>query len=74
MVSINDKPVHSDTTDLWDVVAVNLQTHEHRIIASGKWEADAEAIVSMAIMRRGVDDEFFKVVPHGNTGGIEVTS
>lgn len=48
---------------LFDVVAMNLTTHEERIIASGKTEGNAEAIVKMAVMRRGVSEEFFKVVP-----------
>ena len=51
-------------SELSDVVAVNIATGAHRLIAEGKTERNADAIVSMAVMRRGVDDEFFKVVPH----------
>lgn len=57
--------------ELFDVVAVSLKTHEHRLIASAKTEENAEAIIAMAIARRGLDDEFFKTVPHGDTAGIE---
>ena len=46
---------------MFDVVAVNLDTKEERVIAANKTEKDAEAIISMAVMRRGVDKEFFKL-------------
>lgn len=48
---------------LFDVVAVNIKTSEQRVIDRNKTERNAEAIVSMAVMRRGVDVEFFKAVP-----------
>lgn len=48
---------------LHDVVAVNVKTGAERHIAQGKKAGDAEAIVNMAIMRRGVEEEFFKIVP-----------
>lgn len=50
---------------LFDVVAVNLTTGAARHLDTGKTERNAEAIVSMAVMRRGVDEEFFKTVPAG---------
>ena len=50
---------------LFDVVAVNIKTGKERIIANGKSEHNAEAIENMAIMRRGVEEEFFKVIPSG---------
>ncbi len=50
---------------LFDVVAVNLETGVERHIDTGKTERNAEAIVSMAVMSRGVDEEFFKTVPAG---------
>ena len=56
-----DPPV---TASLFDVVAVNIQTGEERVIASEKTARDAEAIVSMAVARRGVEREFFKAIPH----------
>jgi hypothetical protein len=51
-------------TKLFDVVAVNIETGATRRIATGEIEEEAEAIVKLAVMRRGVDEEFFKVVPH----------
>lgn len=48
---------------LFNVVAVNNATGDERLIAERKTEMNAEAIVHMAVMRRGCDEEFFKVVP-----------
>jgi len=48
---------------LFDVVAVNIETSRIRLIAVLKEEGDADAIVKMAVMRRGVDEEFFSSVP-----------
>ena len=48
-----------------DVVAVDLVTNTVRMMAENKTESNADAIVNMAVMRRGVDEEFFAVVPHG---------
>ncbi len=53
------------TTQLFDVVAVNLNTGEERYIATSKTLRNAEAIVAMAVMRRGVNEDFFKTVPSG---------
>ena len=47
---------------LFNVVAVNIKTKQERIIAENKTERNAEAIVNMAVMRRGVEEEFFKTV------------
>lgn len=49
---------------MFDVVAVNIDTHKVRILTTNKTRADAEAIVKMAAMRRGVVEEFFAEVPH----------
>ena len=49
--------------ELFDVIAVEIATGKKRIIAENKTEEDAEAIVMMAVMRRGVEEEFFKAVP-----------
>lgn len=51
--------------DLFDVVAVDLVNHEVRLIAEKKDLRNADAIEHMAVMRRGCDEEFFAVVPHG---------
>lgn len=50
---------------LFDVVAVDLKTYKVRFMAQGKTERNAEAVVTMAVMRRGVEDEFFVKVPAG---------
>lgn len=54
-----------DTGVLYDVVAVDLGTNRVRLIANSKRFSDAEAIVKMAVMRRGVEQEFFSEVPAG---------
>lgn len=50
---------------LYDVVAVNIESKLVRLIAEDKTLENAEAIVTMAVMRRGVDEEFFAEVPQG---------
>ena len=50
---------------LFDVVAVSLSTHRIRLIGENESKANAEAIVSMAVVRRGVNDEFFVAVSAG---------
>lgn len=49
---------------LFDVVAVSLATGATRVIAERKTERNAEAIINMAVARRGVEEEFYKAVPH----------
>lgn len=51
---------------LFDVVAVNLRSHLVRLIAESKTEPNADAIETMAVMRRGVEEEFFVTVPNGS--------
>ena len=53
--------------ELFDVIAVNIKTGAERFMAEKKTEPNAEAIVAMAVMRRGVDEEFYKAVPHPHT-------
>ena len=50
---------------LWDVVAVNVDSRKVRMIAEGKSAKNAEAIVMMAVSRRGVEEEFFAEVEAG---------
>jgi hypothetical protein len=50
---------------LFDVVAVDMETMKVRLLATDKTEANAEAIVNIAVMRNGVDKEFFTTVPLG---------
>lgn len=47
----------------WRVVATSLKTGERRILSGCQTKAEAEAIVRMAVMRRGVDEEFFTAEP-----------
>jgi len=53
------------TEPLFDVIARDLATGAERHIDTNKTERSAEAIVSMCVMRRGVEDECFDVVPAG---------
>ena len=41
---------------LYDVVGVNIETNEVRVLENGKTKPNAEAIVAMAVMRRGLDE------------------
>lgn len=50
--------------ELFDVVAINIKTGERRILDTGKTRENADAIVMMAVVRRGVETEFYKMVPH----------
>ena len=52
---------------LYDVIAVNVETNTERFIAQGKSANNAEAIARMAVFRRGVDEEFFDTKPHPYT-------
>jgi hypothetical protein len=49
----------------YDVVAVNISTSTVRVIGTNKSKENAEAIVSMAVMQRGVEEEFFAEVKTG---------
>jgi hypothetical protein len=59
-----------DDTTLYDVLAVNIETREERVMATGLTAGNADACVAMAVMRRGVDVEFFKAVP-SSEGGVK---
>ena len=48
-----------------DVLAVNIDTRRVRLLAESKDERNAEAIINMAVMRRGVEEEFYVAVPAG---------
>lgn len=52
------------TDKLYDVIAVRLDDKSERIIAERKTEANAEAIVEMAVIRRGCEVEYFTTRPH----------
>ena len=53
-------------SELYDVLAVHLTTNAVRILATGKTEANAEAYIKLAVMRRGVAMEFFVEVPENS--------
>lgn len=44
---------------MYDVWAVNIESGKVRLMAANKDAANAGAIVKMAVMRRGVDEEIF---------------
>lgn len=51
---------------LYDIVAVNIDTSEvESLFGERKTLKNAEAIVSMAVMRRGLDEQFYAQVPTG---------
>lgn len=50
---------------LYDILAVNIRTNIVRVMDTGKMLKNAEACVKLAIMRRGVEEEFFIEVPSG---------
>ena len=52
-------------TKLFDVVAVNFKSNHVRILSTSRDGENADAIVTMAVMRRGIEEEFFGVVPAG---------
>ena len=51
------------TERLFDVYAVKIEGVARRLLAEGMTERSADAIVRMAIARRGVEDEFYRVEP-----------
>lgn len=54
----------NDAEALFDVIAVNIETGAERFLDTAKTERNAEAIVRMAVMRRGCDEEFYTIKPH----------
>ncbi len=53
-----------DEAAAYDVVAQNIKTAARRLLAESRSMPDAEGIVKMAVYRRGVDEEFYRVEPH----------
>ena len=51
---------------LFAVYAVTIATGERRVMAIDKTNGDAEAFVKIAIARRGVDVEFYEIVPQSD--------
>ena len=50
---------------LYDVISVNRATGDIDLVSKGRTEADSEAIVKMAVRRRGIDRDFFVQVEGG---------
>lgn len=50
---------------MYDVLAVNHGTGRISIMAENKTQRNAEAIENMAIMRRGLEEDFYVTVPTG---------
>ena len=50
---------------LLDVIAVNIETKTVRLIAENKSERNAEAIIDMVVLRRGVEAEFYTTAEAG---------
>lgn len=48
-----------------DVVEVNISTRVVRILARDKSEDDAEAIIDMAVIRRGVEEHYYTFAAAG---------
>jgi hypothetical protein len=53
-------------TNLFDVIATDIRTRASRVLDRDMTYEDAEAYVRMAVMRRGVEEEFFSAVPAGS--------
>ena len=53
---------------LYDVLAVNISTGKVRVVATDKNERNAEAVVNMAVMRRGVETDYYVAVPREGEG------
>ena len=50
---------------LFDVIEVRMDTNVVRVLDQGKTEPNADAIVNMAVLRRGVEESFFATCPAG---------
>lgn len=54
-----------DSDKFFDVIGVDLKTYSVRIMATDLTADNSEAYVNMAVMRRGVEEEFFTAPPAG---------
>lgn len=50
---------------LFNAIAINIKTNKVRIFGTNKTLRNAEAISGMAIMRRGLEEEFYAEAPSG---------
>ncbi len=51
--------------DMYDVLAIGLRTREVRVLERNLSLLNAEAVVALAIMRRGVEEEFYATATSG---------
>ena len=60
------------SVELFDVIAVELDLNTVRLMNEGLLWGEAEAVVNLAVLRRGVDSEFFVAAKTGTyqTGDI----
>ena len=49
----------------WDVVRVAFTTNQVKVLAGPRDKWQAEAVLKMAVLRTGVEYQFFARVPHG---------
>ena len=55
------------TPNRFDVWSVDIETGKCELLMAGNKDArNAEAVVSMAVMRRGCETHFYATVPHGS--------
>lgn len=53
-------------SDLFDVLEIEIKTPNRiHVLERNKTKLNAEAIVNMAVMRRGVENSFFTTAPSG---------
>ncbi len=51
---------------MFDVIEVQIKApHETRVMAVDLTENDADAFIKFAVIRRGVEHQFYKAVPAG---------
>lgn len=55
----------SEESKLYDAIAVNQKTGRVRVLATNKPLKFAECVVLIAVVRRGLCEEFFVEVPAG---------
>jgi len=52
-------------TEQLDVIEVSIKSGRVRVLATNKNEPNAEAIIDMAVIRRGVEEHFYTSAPAG---------
>jgi hypothetical protein len=61
-----ENQIADEVSALYDVVSVDDKTNAVRVIAQNKTLRNADAIVQMAVMRRGVEGCFYSEAPAGS--------